>query len=35
MERRRLKELMEDSIIAMYMHLEGGNASAALTAERK
>jgi hypothetical protein len=34
-ERRRLKELMEDTIIAMYMHLEGGNAIGALTAERK
>ena len=35
LERRRLKELMEDTIIAMYMQLEGGNASGALTAERK
>jgi hypothetical protein len=34
-ERRRLKELMEDSITAMYMNLEGGNASGALSAERK
>jgi len=34
-ERRRLKELMEDSISAMYMNLEGGNASGALSAERK
>ena len=34
-ERRRLKELMEDTIIATYMQLEGGNTSAALTAERK
>jgi 1-acyl-sn-glycerol-3-phosphate acyltransferase len=35
LERRRLKNLMEDTIIAMYMQLEGGNASGALTAERK
>ncbi len=34
-ERRRLKQLMEDSIISMYMILEGGSGSAALTAERK
>jgi hypothetical protein len=34
-ERRRVKELMEDTITAMYIHLEGGNASGALTAERK
>jgi hypothetical protein len=34
-ERRRLKELMEDSIISMYMKLEWGNSSAELTAERK
>lgn len=34
-ERRRLKELMEDTIIAMYMHLEGGSATGALTTERK
>jgi 1-acyl-sn-glycerol-3-phosphate acyltransferase len=34
-ERRRLKELMEDTIIAMYMQLEGGNPSGALTVERK
>lgn len=33
LERRRLKELMEDTIIAMYMPLEGGNASGALTGE--
>lgn len=35
MERRRLKEIMEDTITAMYMNLEGGNAPGALTAERK
>jgi 1-acyl-sn-glycerol-3-phosphate acyltransferase len=35
LERRRLKNLMEDTIIAMYMQLEGGNASGALTVERK
>jgi 1-acyl-sn-glycerol-3-phosphate acyltransferase len=35
MERRRLKELMEDTITTMYMQLEGGNASGALTAARK
>jgi hypothetical protein len=35
MERRRLKELMEDTITASYMNLEGGNAPGALTAERK
>ncbi|HEX7540922.1 MAG TPA: 1-acyl-sn-glycerol-3-phosphate acyltransferase [Anaerolineales bacterium] len=35
LERRRLKELMEDTIIAMYMQLEGGNTSVVLTAERK
>jgi hypothetical protein len=34
-ERRRLKELMEDTITCMYMHLEGGNTSGALTVERK
>ena len=34
-ERRQLKELMEDSISAMYMNLEGVNASGALSAERK
>jgi 1-acyl-sn-glycerol-3-phosphate acyltransferase len=34
-ERRRLKELMEDSIKSMYQNLEGGNPSGALTAERK
>jgi 1-acyl-sn-glycerol-3-phosphate acyltransferase len=35
MERRRLKELMEDTIIAQYMQLETGVISVALTAERK
>jgi hypothetical protein len=35
MERQRLKKLMEDTITAMYMHLEGGNAAGALTTERK
>jgi acyl-[acyl carrier protein]--UDP-N-acetylglucosamine O-acyltransferase len=35
MERRRLKELMEDTITAIYINLEGGNASGTLTAERK
>jgi hypothetical protein len=34
-ERRRLKELMEDTITNMYMHLEEGNASGTLTTERK
>ena len=34
-ERRRLKDLMEDVITARYMQLEGGNASGALTTERK
>jgi 1-acyl-sn-glycerol-3-phosphate acyltransferase len=34
-ERRRLKELMEDTIKAMYMQLEGGNPAGALTVERK
>ena len=34
-ERRRLKDLMEDVITARYMQLEGGNASGALTPERK
>ena len=34
-ERRRLKELMEDTIITMYMQMESGNASGALTVERK
>ena len=35
MERRRLKGLMEETITAMYMNLEGGNASGALSAEKK
>ncbi len=35
LERRRLKELMEDTIIAMYMQMEGGNASGELTVEGK
>jgi hypothetical protein len=34
-ERRRLKELMEDTITAMYMNLEGGSTAGELTAERK
>lgn len=34
-ERRRLKELMQDTIVAMYIQLEGGNASGSLTAARK
>jgi len=34
-ERRRLKDLMEDTIIAMYIQLEGGNVSGVLTVERK
>lgn len=34
-ERRRLKDLMEDTIISMYMRLEGGNASGTLSSERK
>jgi hypothetical protein len=34
-ERRRLKHLMEDTIMAMYMQLEGGNTSGELTTERK
>jgi hypothetical protein len=34
-ERRRLKELMEETIIAKYMQLESGNLSGALTTERK
>lgn len=34
-ERRRLKELMEDTITNMYLHLEEGNASGTLTTERK
>jgi len=32
-ERRRLKKLMEDTIIAMYMQMEGGNASGELIVE--
>jgi hypothetical protein len=35
LERRRLKGLLEDTITAMYMQLEGGNFSGMLTAERK
>jgi 1-acyl-sn-glycerol-3-phosphate acyltransferase len=35
LERRRLKGLMENTIIAMYMQLEGGNITGALTVERK
>jgi 1-acyl-sn-glycerol-3-phosphate acyltransferase len=35
LERRRLKNLMENSIIATYMQLEGGNVAGTLTAERK
>jgi hypothetical protein len=35
LERRRLKELMEDTIIAMYMQLEGGNTSGELTLQHK
>lgn len=34
-ERRRLKELMEDTITNMYLDLEEGNASGTLTTERK
>jgi hypothetical protein len=34
-ERRRLKELMEATILSMYMRLEGGNVSAVLTPEIK
>ncbi|MBE3067439.1 MAG: 1-acyl-sn-glycerol-3-phosphate acyltransferase [Chloroflexi bacterium] len=34
LERRRLKELMEDTIPAVYMQLEGGNATGALMVER-
>jgi 1-acyl-sn-glycerol-3-phosphate acyltransferase len=33
-ERRRLKNLLEETIIAMYMQLEGGNASGALMVQR-
>jgi 1-acyl-sn-glycerol-3-phosphate acyltransferase len=35
LERRRLKELMENTIIAMYMQLEGGNNSGELTLQHK
>jgi len=35
MERRRLKELMEDAITGMYLKLEGGNISGILSPERK
>jgi hypothetical protein len=35
MERRRLKDLIERTITATYMQLEGGNASGVLTTERK
>jgi 1-acyl-sn-glycerol-3-phosphate acyltransferase len=35
LERRRLKNLMEDTITAMYMQLEGGNTSGALTPQYK
>ena len=34
-ERRRLKDLVEDTIISMYMQLEGGNTSGELTTVRK
>jgi len=34
-ERRRLKNLLESTILATYMELEGGNAPGILTAERK
>lgn len=34
LERRRLKELMEDTIMAMYIQLEGGNSISALMLER-
>jgi hypothetical protein len=34
MERRRLNALMEDTIIAMYMQLEGGNTPGVLTVDR-
>ena len=34
LERRRLKELMEDNIIAVYMQLEDGKATGALMVER-
>jgi hypothetical protein len=35
LERRRLKELMEDTITEMYLQLDGGNASGLLSAQRK
>ncbi len=35
LERRRLKRLMEDTITAKYMQMEGGSTSSALTVERK
>jgi 1-acyl-sn-glycerol-3-phosphate acyltransferase len=35
MERRRLKDLMEDTIIAMYMQMEGGDTSGKLTLQPK
>jgi hypothetical protein len=34
-ERRRLKEVLEDTITEMYLKLEGGNASGILSPERK
>ena len=34
-ERRRLKELMEDTITAKYIQMEGGNPASVLTMERK
>jgi hypothetical protein len=34
-ERRRLKELMENTITGMYLKLEGGNTSGALSTERQ
>jgi hypothetical protein len=34
-ERRRLKQLMEDTITGTYMHLESGNTTGELTTERK
>ena len=35
LERRRLKNLMEDTIFNKYLQLDGGNATGALTIERK
>jgi hypothetical protein len=35
LERHRLKDLMEDTIKAMYLQLEGGEVAGALTPERK